>query len=107
MTTTTTAALLSTEGPAQDFDYDIGATAKERNAILDEVHETWAQIRALAETQDPKQVFWDKRDPFVGVTVSTVSTAISARKCGNIGRWCDRLVTTNHDGVDDSRIDPK
>lgn len=62
MTTTTTAALLSTEGPAQDFDYDIGATAKERNAILDEVHETWAQIRALAETQDPKQVLWDKRD---------------------------------------------
>ena len=48
-----------TEGPALYLDYDLGATAEERNAILDGLYETladtWTQIRVLVETQDPLQ----------------------------------------------------
>ena len=48
-----------TEGPAQYLDYDLGATAEERNAILDGLYETladtWTQIRVLVDTQDPLQ----------------------------------------------------
>lgn len=47
------------EGPAQFLDYDLGATAEERNAILDDLYvtlaDTWTQIRILVETQDPLQ----------------------------------------------------
>ena len=48
-----------TEGPAQYLDYDLGATAEERNAILDGLYQTladtWTQIRVLVDTQDPLQ----------------------------------------------------
>lgn len=49
--------LTSVDGPAKFLDYDLGATDEERNALLDGIHEnladTWTQIRALVDTQDP------------------------------------------------------
>ncbi|KAI2502329.1 hypothetical protein MHU86_12133 [Fragilaria crotonensis] len=49
----------ATKGRAQYFDYDLGATAKERHAILYDIYktvaDTWTQIRAFVETQDPLQ----------------------------------------------------
>jgi RecB family exonuclease len=49
----------ATEGPAQYLDYDLGATQDERNVILDDIYEnlvdTWTNIRALVDTQDPLQ----------------------------------------------------
>lgn len=49
----------ASEGTAQYLDYDLGATQEERDVILDDIYEnlvdTWTNIRALVDTQDPLQ----------------------------------------------------
>lgn len=51
--------LTSVSGEGQYLDYDLGATAKERTAILDDVHDTlvqvWTDILALVAQQDATQ----------------------------------------------------